>query len=238
MLSRSVGGSSRTGTGVMEPTASKRTFDQCDAETCCVCFNAFEASGARTKVYNFTCGAHSTCRACDRTLYERHADKCPTCRASRDVDASFTVHGARGPAPINDSLAFFGGWGGHGGPARMFFATDTSGIDGGVDFGGFRRAAALRHSRSIAPDPTAFFAGEQILVVDDDDSSTSTSTDDAVAAAIIEATARDIRNDVSLQAALGALCDVASTNLANFSRLVHRRPIARVGRARSNTIQR
>ena len=64
-----------------------------------MCMETFEASGARAEVRPFLCQsgvAHSICSACDRTMYNRHDDRCPTCRASR----SGSSVQRNGPRPI------------------------------------------------------------------------------------------------------------------------------------------
>lgn len=67
------------------------------AAECPICMNEFGA-GPRTKVHPFHCVGiekHAICRACDSTLYRRHDDRCPTCRAERDVATSDARHGGR-----------------------------------------------------------------------------------------------------------------------------------------------
>ena len=67
------------------------------AAECPICMNAFGA-GPRTIVRPFRCvgtAKHAICRACDSTLYRRHDDRCPTCRAERDVATSDARHGGR-----------------------------------------------------------------------------------------------------------------------------------------------
>lgn len=252
----------------MEPAmqGAKRTrgqMDDKDAE-CCICFNAFEASGPRTKVCSFQCSGgerHATCRACDKTMYSRHTDKCPTCRAPRDVATSDAMHGGRSapPPPEDAPVLLPGGWGGFG-AGRMFFAVDSSGFDGvgAGDLGhgmvqGFARASAARHSRYLVPtampsDAFVFDAeddteADNVALVEDFISNAGGGTafdqpgDDAVASAIIEEAVRHINADSGIQGALSALRNVAGVNLAGFTRLVSNRAgrpaVRRSERARS-----
>jgi len=71
-------------------------------DECPVCLDAF-GSGPSTKVFPFACehGAHAICRKCDRTLFVRHDDRCPTCRAQR-TGASIREGGYRPQAPLAD----------------------------------------------------------------------------------------------------------------------------------------
>lgn len=74
---------------------------------CPVCMEPYAASGARTKVYAFSCVggiSHAICSACDRTLYVRQEDRCPICRAGRSHN-SLQRNGPRPmqlPPPITD----------------------------------------------------------------------------------------------------------------------------------------
>jgi len=64
---------------------------------CPICMHEF-GSGPRTVVRPFHCTggqAHGVCRACDSTLWRRIDDRCPVCRAPRDVAAAAARHGAR-----------------------------------------------------------------------------------------------------------------------------------------------
>lgn len=84
--------------------ASRKRAEREEREPCeCpVCFEEFEASGPRTKVRPFLCEggiAHVICSACDKTLYVRHDDRCPVCRAGRS-GTSVQRNGAR-PSPMS-----------------------------------------------------------------------------------------------------------------------------------------
>ena len=85
------------------PASRKRVErDERDPCECPVCFEAFEATGPRTKVRSYLCEgglAHVICSACDKTLYVRHDDRCPVCRAGRS-GTSVQRNGAR-PSPMS-----------------------------------------------------------------------------------------------------------------------------------------
>ena len=80
-------------------SARKRERAEATVEECPVCMDPF-GSGPHTKVCPFECAGmpHAVCRKCDRTLFLRHADQCPMCRAGRS-DGSFLSSGTRGPPP-------------------------------------------------------------------------------------------------------------------------------------------
>jgi len=68
-----------------------------------VCMEEFETSraAARTIVYPFACGGgdgirHAICRTCDRSMFNRHGDACPICRAPR-LGSSIASLGQRPP---------------------------------------------------------------------------------------------------------------------------------------------
>lgn len=226
----------------MEPDAGKSTTTSDEsALSCCVCFNNFEASGDRTKMHAFECGRlrHATCLACDRTLWHRWDDTCPTCRAPRDVVAGHRLHGQRQIVPGGGGNLLFGGWGGTA-AAAIFFPTDTSGFDSASAFEAvdlasahdFVRARETRVARMRPPDPTRFFDAHFATILDDDVATRDDPVgDDAVAATIVEETIEAIRRDDTLQAALSALRNIASIDLSQFGRLVGRRNSAGIGRA-------
>ena len=139
---------------------------------CCVCFNEF-GSGLRTIVYPFECTGtvqHPICRGCDRNLFTRNDDKCPTCRADRSAESIAAGGWRPPPAPREEPApAGFGG--------MMFFPVDNDGepdlfIGTGPMVGpaadmalalstGFQAAVRNRNSRAnvshpaLAPDTTA-----------------------------------------------------------------------------------
>ena len=127
--------------------ASERNSGEALGE-CPICFEQLRFDGPRTVVRPFRCtdGRHPICRACDSTMYRRHDDRCPTCRAERDVGASNARHGGRvsgvpfhlrtpdGDGPLAGEMWMLGGI--HLVPSNtgpMWFPVDTSGFDNAED---------------------------------------------------------------------------------------------------------
>lgn len=65
--------------------------------TCPICYEAFDAR-ERTVTHAFRCGGqpHGICRVCDASMFQRHDDACPICRAERTVE-SMRANGPRAP---------------------------------------------------------------------------------------------------------------------------------------------
>lgn len=176
-----------------------------EPEECCVCFNEF-GSGPRTKVHSFDCNGgqlHAICRACDKTLFMRNDDKCPTCRAERS-DASIAAGGYR-PAPPPRERPIPAGFGG-----MMFFPVDSDEPDlfmgmvpAGSDMGlaltsGFQNAVRNRNSRFAVSHPA--------LAPPD------TSGDAVIAAAL---------SDPAIAAAMDGLTNPAGMDIRSFLAAVH-----------------
>lgn len=80
----------------------------------------FTGFGPRSKVQAFGC-AHSTCRACDDSLFRRAGDRCPMCRAAR-TEASRVSHPPEAQQQRNAALRAMNSDDGPAGPT-IFFAT-------------------------------------------------------------------------------------------------------------------
>lgn len=107
----------------------RKRSDAEPAGECPVCMETFEASGPRAEIRPFLCQsgvAHAICSACDRTMYTRQDDRCPTCRANR----SGSSVQRNGPRPMSLPPPMDGGFvmpehpGSQGIDPRFFSGTD------------------------------------------------------------------------------------------------------------------
>lgn len=220
--------------------AASATSSTPDGDECPICFNVFETSGPRTKVRPFRCEGgqlHPICRACDCTMFKRHDDRCPTCRAARDVPTSDARYRGRSPPPMREAPVLLpGGWGGVGAAQLMFFPIEPS-MDAPAhraDLGsglvhGFALAAQNRRSRAAQPIPVVISVDSD---GDGDDVATAPDTSgDAILAAILGG------DNGQISAALEGLTNVADVPLAQFVRHMapgaHARPPQR-GRSLSD----
>lgn len=199
-----------------------------EPEECCVCFNEFEEQGPRTKIRPFSCSdgvAHPICRACDRTLFMRNDDKCPTCRAPRSL-LSIQAGGWREPpAPVEPPI-MMSGLGG-----TMFFPVDSDSGEPDLFIGlapqrffamsggapsdmavaltrGFHAAVSSRNSRSSHP---ALARDSAADVSEETDGRPDTSGDAALAAAM---------SDPGIAAAIEGLNNPAAMDIGTFLRTV------------------
>lgn len=204
---------------------------ECGGGECPICFNEF-GRGARTVVCPFECNDHAICRACDATMYRRHDDRCPVCRAPRLVSAARARHGARAPGvPVHERDD-----GGRQGFGHMFFPIADSADVGLFDVNTFPDVDAFVHHTfqapavaaqraRRAPRGVASTAGMVVLNITnnanaDNDADTASDSGDNVEAedglAVMAAAVEAALNESRTRAALDGLCDPTSMNLATF----------------------
>lgn len=79
-----------------------------EEDECPVCMDPF-GTGPHTKVFPFGCKdgvRHAVCRKCDRTLFMRRDDRCPTCREPRTTES--TLAGGHRPMPLPSDYGHYG----------------------------------------------------------------------------------------------------------------------------------
>ena len=204
---------------------------------CPICFEQMSDNrGARTKLYAFDC-AHAVCCACDKRMFRGIDDRCPTCRAPRDVAGSVARHGQRPiGTPVHQRTApALDGGGGGGGAQTMFFPMDDGRplrvfVDGNVPVA--EVPAALNHFLSVVstmPSLRRFRLPPSITEDAINDATAGDDDDDVEAAAdIARATINSaIEADEGIQAAVDGLMNVHETSIGSFVQRVHGRPVGR-----------